>query len=237
MTASQQELQYFGRDLEAMSFARNYHQWIVDVFRPYLGKNVAEVGAGSGDFSECLLDADIERLVAFEPSVNMFPVLDERMKNDPRVVTSKAFFGDAVAEHESSFDSVAYVNVLEHIEDDAAELGHVHRALKDGGHVLIFVPALSWLFSELDRHLGHFRRYHKKHIVDLVQTAGFTVIDARYFDVAGILPWYIAFTLLRRPISGGNVSLYDRAVVPIMRRLEMAAPPAIGKNLLVVGRK
>ena len=37
---------YFGTDLEAMSFARNYHEWIADEFRPFLGNSVAEVGAG-----------------------------------------------------------------------------------------------------------------------------------------------------------------------------------------------
>jgi len=103
--------------------------------------------------------------------------------------------------------------------------------------VLIFVPALSWLFSDLDRHLGHFRRYHKRRFVELVESARFSVVDVRYFDVVGIFFWYLAFTLLRRPISGGNVSLYDRAVVPIMRRVETLVPPMIGKNLLLVGRK
>ena len=48
---------YFGKDLEAMSFAVNYHQWIVDEFAPYLGSEVAEIGAGTGNFSAFLLDA------------------------------------------------------------------------------------------------------------------------------------------------------------------------------------
>ena len=42
--------EYLGRDLEAMSFAKNYHKWIIEEFKPYFGKNVAEVGAGSGNF-------------------------------------------------------------------------------------------------------------------------------------------------------------------------------------------
>ena len=40
---------YTGRDLKAMSMAQNYHEWILREFRPYLGRNVAEVGAGSGN--------------------------------------------------------------------------------------------------------------------------------------------------------------------------------------------
>src|SRR5262245_54901874 len=67
--------QYFGKDLEAMSFARNYHQWIVDEWRPHLSGNVAEVGAGTGNLSKLLLACDITSLTAYEPSINMYPVL------------------------------------------------------------------------------------------------------------------------------------------------------------------
>ena len=45
---------YAGRDLESMSFARNYHRWILDTFAPYLGTRLVEVGAGSGSFSRLI---------------------------------------------------------------------------------------------------------------------------------------------------------------------------------------
>jgi hypothetical protein len=50
---------YFGKDLEAMSFANNYHRWILSEFLPYLGSSVAEVGAGTGSFSSLILEANI----------------------------------------------------------------------------------------------------------------------------------------------------------------------------------
>ncbi len=65
---------YFGRDLEAMSFAKNYHRWVVETFRPSSGKRLIEVGAGSGNFTEFLLDTLApSEVVALEPSENMFP--------------------------------------------------------------------------------------------------------------------------------------------------------------------
>ena len=63
--------QYFGKDLEVMSFARNYHKWILAEFLPYIGKSVAEVGAGVGSFSTLILETNISSLKAFEPSQNM----------------------------------------------------------------------------------------------------------------------------------------------------------------------
>ncbi len=228
---------YFGRDLEAMSFATNYHNWIIDEFRPYLGKSVAEVGAGTGNFSSLLVGTGIKRLVAFEPSENMYPVLRDRMAGADNVTTVNCFFGDKCREYEDEFDSVVYVNVLEHIEHDDSELSFVYSSLRKGGYILVFVPALSWLYSEFDKKLGHFRRYHRKDIVRMMEGAGFDVVHARYFDMAGIIPWYVAFVLLKKSINAGNVTLYDRLVVPIMRKVESIVTPPVGKNILLIGRK
>ena len=226
---------YLGKDLEAMAFARNYHKWILAEFLPYLGSSVAEVGAGVGSFSTLVLGTNIRSLKAFEPSRNMYPLLQEAFRQDRRAEAINDFFGRANTGER--FDSVLYVNVLEHIEDDASELANAREALNLNGHLLIFVPALPWLYSDLDRQVGHFRRYLKKGLLELAQRSGFSIVKARYFDVAGIIPWYINFVLLKNLISGGSVSLYDRLVVPTMRVVEGVVPPPIGKNLLLVAKK
>jgi SAM-dependent methyltransferase len=227
--------EYFGRDLEAMSFARNYHEWVLAEIAPYLGRSVAEVGAGVGSFSALLLGTGIERLRAFEPSNNMYPVLRDALASDPRAAAVNDFFQPETAG--GRFDSIVYVNVLEHIEDDAAELGRAREALNPGGHVLVFVPALPWLYSELDRQVGHFRRYWKGPLLDLVRESGLEIVKARYFDIAGILPWYVNFVLFKNSIGGASVSLYDRVVVPIMRVLEGVLRPPVGKNVVLVARR
>lgn len=227
--------QYFGKDLEAMSFANNYHRWLIAEFLPYIKGAVAEVGAGVGNVSRLTLEADIKSLTAFEPSANMYPLLKEALGADVRAKAINGFFGKEPVDE--CFDTVMYVNVLEHIEDDLAELAGVRAALAEEGYLLIFVPALPWLYSELDRQVGHFRRYTKSGLVALAQQAGFSVVKVRYFDVAGILPWYIHFTLLKNTIGAGSVSLYDKLVVPTMRMVEGLVPPPIGKNLLLVAKK
>ena len=232
-----EKAEYFGKDLEAMSFAHNYHRWIASELAPFLGDHVAEVGAGIGNFSDFLLDAGARQLSAFEPSSNMYPVLEERYLQAPNVATYNAFFEDESGKFTSSLDAVAYINVLEHIEDDRLALQHAHHSLSPDGHLLIFVPALKFLYSELDKKVGHFRRYSKRELTDVVTSAGFRIESCRYFDVMGIVPWYIAFVLLKQTTSTANVSLYDRIVVPVMRRVESVIPPPIGKNLLLVARK
>jgi SAM-dependent methyltransferase len=226
---------YPGKELEAMSFAVNYHRWIIDEFEPYLGQQVAEVGAGIGSMSRLILAKPVRRLHAFEPSRNMFPKLAEGLRDEGRAVPVNDFFGPKHAGQ--GFDSILYVNVLEHVEDDRAELANAWQALRPGGHLLVFVPALQWLYSDFDKQVGHFRRYGRAELVGHAQAAGFAIEKARYFDVAGVIPWYLHFVLLRRPMGGGSVSLYDKVAVPATRFLESIVAPPLGKNILMVARK
>lgn len=222
---------YPGKDLEAMAFARQYHRWIRDRFLPHLGARVGEVGAGVGDFSALLLEGGARSLIAWEPSSNLYPSLARRFDGDPRVTTIRDRFAPPEGE---PLDTLCYVNVLEHIADDEAELARARRALVPQGRLCLFVPALPRLYSEQDRSVGHFRRYRRRELRDKLHRAGFVIREARWFDIAGILPWWLAYRVLRRRVTPGAVGSYDRWVVPVMRRAESLIPPPIGKNLLVV---
>jgi SAM-dependent methyltransferase len=226
---------YPGKELEAMSFAVNYHRWIIDEFEPYLGETIAEVGAGIGSVSRLLLGKRIKRLFAFEPSHNMYPLLEEELRQEERAKAVNDFFSPQYAQE--GFDSVVYINILEHVQDDRTELANALAALKPKGHLLLFVPALAWLYSDIDRQMGHFRRYTKKHLSCLIKDVGFTLVKARYFDLAGIIPWYVNFVLLGSSFGSGRVSLYDKLVVPTMKLIESAIPLPIGKNVLLIGKK
>jgi SAM-dependent methyltransferase len=230
-------LVYEGRDLEAMVFAQNYHAWIRDIFKPYLGARVAEVGAGSGNFSELLLNTDVKELVTVEPSNEMFPLLEKKFRGKPGVSVRKSFFGDIRSEYRNYFNAIVYVNVLEHIEDDAAELRYMYESLQPGGHACIFVPALPFLYSKTDKTLGHFRRYKKQELATRMTDAGFEIKKISYLDILGIPSWYLFLKIMQKELSGNDVAFYDRFVVPVMRRIESRIPMPLGKNLVAVGRR
>ena len=231
------ERKYFGKDLEAMSFAHNYHKWILEEFIPYLGDHIAEVGAGMGNFSEFLLGTNVNHIVLFEPSDNMFASLEKKFADNSNVNTINAFFEEQSYSYNDTFDSVCYVNVLEHIEDHREALSHAYKTLHNKGHILIFVPALSFLYSNIDKKVGHYRRYSKNELVEVVTSAGFSIKKVKYFDMVGIIPWYIAFVLLKHTTTEVNVSAYDKLVIPIMRKIERNITPIIGKNIVLVAQK
>lgn len=236
-----ERLAYAGRDLESMSFARNYHRWILDLFAPHLGSRLVEVGAGTGSFSELLLERRPQSLTLVEPSSDMHRLLVERVGHEasprPRVYND-TFVGVAARVAEERPDSIIYVNVLEHIPDDEAELRAVREALAPGGRAFVFVPAFAWLYGSFDRQVGHQRRYTRPELRGKCERAGLRVLKAVYVDAAGVLPWWLKYRVLRsEKMEPAAVRFYDRVCIPLLRRAEALAPPPFGKNVLVVAEK
>lgn len=236
-SSASEAFEYEGSDLDAMASAQNYPKWIMEEFSPFLRGSVADVGAGTGNFSQFLLESGLQRLHAFEPCERMHQSLARRFPGEGRFASVNAYVTEVAGDFEGTFDAVVYNNVMEHVEKDQEELEAVYRILRPGGRVLIFVPALSWLYSAFDKSLGHYRRYDREGGMELLLRSGFTVEVAKYVDVLGILPWWLCMKLLKGRLSPGKVSLYDKVGVPLTRRLEKWVSPPVGKNLLLVGRK
>jgi hypothetical protein len=236
------KVEYVGKDLEAMAFAKAYHRWIFDLMRPFLGKVLVEVGAGTGSFSKMLLESRPESLTLVEPS-SMFSTLETEtrsLQTSTKIDLYNNIFSEIADEIRSAGppDSILYINVLEHIEDDLAELRMVHDTLAAKGRAFIFVPALPLLFSNFDRHLGHLRRYTRKELKEKCEEAGFKLLLLRWFDMAGVLPWLVKYRILKSlKIERGAVYAYDRVAVPVIRPLENLLHPPFGKNLLLIAEK
>jgi SAM-dependent methyltransferase len=233
---------YVGKDLEAMSFAVNYHRWILSSFAPYLGTRVVEVGAGTGSFSELICERRPQSLSLVEPS-SMFEQLTQTAKQFGGPIDVK-LYNDTFARVAMQIravqqpDSIVYVNVLEHIADDQNEIRIMSETLGRGGRVFIFVPALRWLYGSFDREINHYRRYSRGDVEAKCRAGGFRVLVSRYFDLFGVLPWWVKYRLLQsRTMKSGTVTLYDQAVVPVAKKLESILKPPLGKNILLVAEK
>ena len=227
---------YSGTELDAMAEARNYCRWIMRYFAPYLGERVVEIGAGTGTFSELLLNSErTADLALFEVAPNLFPLLRQRFADRDVGLHFGAFDPTAL---EGPADSIVLVNVLEHILDDAVLLSQIHASLRSGGTLLLFVPALMWNYGSLDKAFEHHRRYSKGGLVKKLRAAGFRVKQARYVNIMGIASWFLAGKLLRQTtLRPAQVRWYDRWIVPWSFKLEQICEPPLGQSLLVVAVK
>jgi hypothetical protein len=103
--------------------------------------------------------------------------------------------------------------------------------------VVVFVPAFPFAMSDFDRAIGHYRRYTKDAARRAFADAGLVVEELRYVNVPGLAAWTVGMRLLRmRPRDGLVLRGWDRAVVPVARRVENRVSPPFGQSLLAVSR-
>ncbi len=233
---------YNGQDLEALSDLRNYQNWIMESFLPYLKGTVLEVGAGTGNISRYYV-GQVERALLLEPAANLIDILQKRFAGHDRVeiiarVLQKAMHTNPAQLEAGRFDAAIMVNVLEHIEDDLGLLKRLHRLLRPGGHLLIFVPALPWLYGSLDKVCGHVQRYSRPRLAAILKQSGFMPKRLHYFDAPGVVPWFVVGRLLKqRHFVPAQARHYDRLAVPLVSRLEKRIKPLFGKNLLCIAAR
>jgi SAM-dependent methyltransferase len=228
---------YVGTELYALAEAKNYYRWVIRRFAPFLGKRVVEIGAGIGTFSRSILThATVSELIMVEPGANLFPLLQRQFAGERRVTIIHGYFQDL--DPSVSADSVVLVNVLEHVAEDRALLSDVSEVLAPGGALLLLVPALPWIYGSLDAAFGHYRRYNKPSLTAKLQEAGFQVLLLSYFNLPGILGWFLTGRVLRRrTLKPGQVRFYDRWVVPWLSKVESRWEPPCGQSLIAIARK
>src|SRR5213596_1469815 len=202
--------------LERMAAAPRYNRWMFDRLRPWVGRRVLEIGAGIGNMSAFLVDR--ERVVLTDTERYYLDRLRQRFAGRPHVSVAElrlpAVSPALVAER---LDTVVCLNVLEHIEDDRASLRAMHDLLQPGGRLVLLVPALPALYGTLDEALGHFRRYRPPELAAKFTDAGFRLAHVEYFNLAGVLGWWLIGRVLRRRlIPRGALKWYD-ALVPLFR--------------------
>lgn len=229
--------EYAGTELDALAGAVNYYSMLVSRFAPYVGERVVEVGAGVGTFAGHLLERTSPReLVLVEPADNNYPALRERFGGAPGVHTVHGYLEEL--DGATRADTVIAVNVMEHVEDDAAFLECAWRLLDPGGHLLLFVPAVPQIYGSLDAAFDHFRRYTRAGLGARLRGGGFEVRSLRYTNLPGVLGWALMGKVLRRrTLSPESVRTYDRWVLPLVSKVEKHWAPPIGQSLLAIARR
>jgi SAM-dependent methyltransferase len=229
---SDQIIGYTGRDnLEVMLEAEKYNAWLCDqvVSRAQRSDRVLDFGAGSGTFALMVRQHGLS-----VTCVELDDILRSKLMSSG--LPAVASLGELTP---ASFDFIYTFNVLEHIEDDRAQVRELARVLKPGGTLLIYVPAFQVLYSEMDRKVGHFRRYRRDSLAGIVEAGGLKVVYCRYADSLGFLAT-IAYKMIGAKdgsIDSGSIRLYDRYIFPLSRTLDAVAGLALGKNVMAVAVK
>ena len=170
----------------------------------------------------------------------------ECLEIDPKQldwIRSLSFIGwSTVHEIPGKYDFIYSSNVLEHIEDDVQCLQDLSDKLKKGARLGIYVPALMILFSDLDRSVGHYRRYSKVELSSKVNGAGFKVISCEYVDSLGFLATLLIKILGWKDVgnigSVASLKFYDRFIFPLSRLIDrITNGKLVGKNIFLIAER
>ena len=222
--------------LEILTEAKNYNRWIADNFYPYIKAPLLEFGSGIGNISELISSYTPLSLTDTDP--RMLDLLKNKFSHINDVSVNFLDITQPPPEHlVGSFQTVIGINVLEHVEDDEKALFHLGNVLKPSGRLLLLVPAKKWAYTDLDRQLGHFRRYEKKELAEKLVKASFHIEKLYFFNIVGLISWIIRDKIQR---SGGlrpyQVSSFD-TIVPILKRVESKVSMPVGISLIAIAQK
>jgi len=229
---------YVGSELELFSTAANWKSYFSGVICPFIGGRVLEVGAGIGANIPYLYSDQVEEWTSLEPDPDLAGRIAEAVERGTLPARCRVKVGTLRdVEPASLYDTILYLDVLEHIADDAAELAAAANHLAPGGHLVVLGPAHQFLFSAFDQAIGHYRRYNSRSLAALTPL-GCTLQHCRMLDAAGFFASLANAALLRASApSPRQIRLWDGVLVPISRVLDRVTAHRFGKTVVVVWRR
>lgn len=205
---------------------------------------IFEIGCGPGEtlYNMYPPDADLTGVEPYAATAEYartrgpVPVINAAIEQLPEIVP------------DASLDGIAMLDVLEHIQDDAAAVRAVHAKIKPGGVYFLTVPAFMCLWGRQDEVSHHFRRYTAATLRAPLVAAGFEIERMSYF-CSFLFPPIAALRIVRRVLklkSEGDSDL-DDSIGPfneVLNRIFAAeagwlqhANFPVGSSILCIARK
>lgn len=228
-------MQYQGSELSLFEQAVHWKGYYASVLQPHVRGDVLEVGAGLGGTTSFLATRDVVSWTCLEPDDALRAQIDDKIRSGVLPATCKSAAGTLEQlPREQAFDTIVYIDVLEHIADDAAEVRAAASRLRPHGKLVILSPAHAWLFSPFDRAVGHHRRYTRTSL-DQLRPAALEPVRNGYLDAVGMAASLANRMLLRSAHpTKQQVALWDRVMVPASRVVDPLLGFRLGKSVYAV---
>ncbi|MBV9122988.1 MAG: class I SAM-dependent methyltransferase [Planctomycetes bacterium] len=229
---------YAGSELETFALAKNWKGYLRSQIAGHLGSEVLEVGAGLGTTTRFLCDGTPKRWLCLEPDQDLALALQSSLGEGRLPACCEGKVGtltDLGAAEQ--FDTILYIDVLEHIEDDHGELQAAAGHLRPGGKLIVLSPAHQWLFTPFDQAIGHFRRYSKKSLAAAAPPS-LRCVRLDYLDAVGLLASLGNRLLLHSSTpTPRQIQFWDRRLVTVSRKIDRWLGHTIGKSVLGIWQK
>ena len=225
-------MKYPGLELENFDKAHIWRKYIYYIIKKYINGNILEVGAGIGSFTK-LYENQHQNITLSESDKDFCDLLNDKFKNKNNIKITNQF----IKEINQKFETIIYLNVLEHIEDDIAEVKMAYEKLEKNGHLIILVPAHQKIYSKFDKAVGHFRRYEINFFKDKLSM--FNLIKLIQLDCCGYLLYHLNNLIFKKDVypSKLKIFIWDKIFTPMTIVLDFLINYKFGKNILCIIKK
>jgi 2-polyprenyl-3-methyl-5-hydroxy-6-metoxy-1,4-benzoquinol methylase len=231
------EFKYVGSELDLFSAVWNWKAYWSQQIRPFLRGDTLEVGAGIGSNTRFLSLDGAGRWVCLEPDPELTAQLIKNFRETKSQRAYETVCGTLKSLGNQQFDTIIYIDVLEHIDSDREELNQAASHLRPGGHLIVLSPAHQLLFSPFDAAIGHFRRYNRP-MLRAISPVSLQLERMRYLDSAGLILSAANMLLLRQSMpTKAQLGFWDHWIVPISRVLDQLFLHSVGKTIIAIWRK
>ena len=126
-------MRYEGNELSLFAQATNWKKYWSDTVRSYLRGRVLDVGAGIGSNATYLDNQAVESWTFLEPDPDLANEI-KRTSVTNKIMSSAEVVNGTLQDIDEnrSFETIIYIDVLEHIDDDVAELNLAAKLLQTG---------------------------------------------------------------------------------------------------------
>lgn len=224
-------MKYQGSELEIFQNVENWKKYWSGLITESPVATALEVGAGIGGNLPYLLHKS-KMLTLLEPDSEY--CLNQLKQNLHLYSGVKVVNGtlQAILEQDN-FDTIYYIDVLEHIENDLLELEIASSHLKIGGRIYILVPAHMFLFSQFDQSVGHYRRYSRKSLQNCIPK-NLVTRRVKNLDCVGLFASLLnKYLFPNNLVTRKKVVFWDRFVVPMSVVLDQLLLFRVGKSIFV----
>ena len=228
---------YVGTELDLFAHAKNWKGYWSRVIKPYLGPSVLDVGAGKGATARLLSGVPNQSWLALEPDAELANCIRQDVAAGKIAANCEVRVGtlDALRPDEQ-FDTILYIDVLEHIEADRMELTRAARHLRPTGRIVVLSPAHNWLYTPFDKALGHFRRYDAS-TLRAATPDGLKAEKVFYLDGVGLLASLGNRLILNAAHpTAAQIQLWDTWMVPMSKLVDPLTGNRLGKSIVGVWR-
>jgi SAM-dependent methyltransferase len=222
---------YDGTSLETFYHAINWRKYWISLVGPYVSGDVAEIGAGLGANTLLIYRCGVRSILCIEPDEKLAARLDAKVCAIEGVTTSVGSIRN-LSGH--AFDSIVYIDVLEHVEDDKSELERACLLLRPSGRLIVLAPAHQALYSPFDRAIGHYRRYDRASLRSCAPQ-WLRLEKMAYLDSVGLLASAMnRFVLRQSAPTLQQILLWDRVMIPASTFLDRILLHRFGKSIMAV---